>query len=111
MSKVIQGKNIKGKWSESEVEDSTVWSKEDVIKLIGEEHWKQFSKWMNGQGCPVLSNKELGYWQWDVEKWKRHYIDGVPQLMREDIEEIFKEMDKEKEKKEYVVPVKKKGKI
>jgi len=110
MGKTIQGKQVKGKWIEEEVDDPSCLYESDVIKIIGQENLKAFKKWMAGQGAPIMSDSTCGYFSWDVEKFKRHYIDGVPQMMRSDIEEIFKQMDKDKDKKEYIAPVKKKGK-
>jgi len=31
----------------------------------------------------------MGYFSWDVEKFKRHYIDGVPPLTRQEMMEII----------------------
>ena len=96
MAKVMRGKKIKGKWVEQEVDDPSSLSKDDVIKIIGEENLKSFNKWMIGQGAPILSDGSTGYFAWDVQKFKRHHIDGVPYLSRDDIDKIFKEMDKKK---------------
>jgi hypothetical protein len=96
MAKVKQGKKVKGKWIEEEVDDPTALSRDDVIKVIGIDNIKVFDKWMRGQGCPILSNGSIGYFKWDVEKFKRHHIDGIPYLSRDDIDKIFKDMDKKK---------------
>lgn len=99
MGKINRGKNIKGNWVESEVDDPSFLYKSDVIKIIGESNWKLFCKWMTGQTCPVMSDGSTGYYSWDVEKFKRHHIDGIPQMTQKDVEDIFKSMDKEKEYK------------
>jgi len=100
MAKIMQGKWLKnGKYKmnkdgtpwEEEVDDPSCLSKDDVIKIIGENNWVKFSKWMHGQGAPVLSNGELGYFEWDVQKFKRHYVDGCPELTIDDTAKIINE--------------------
>jgi len=95
MGKIIQGiKNTKGKFiGEQEVEDPTCLYKSDVIVIIGKKNWAKFSKWMTGQGAPIMSDGTMGYFAWDVEKFKRHYIDGVPILTREQIGDILNRME------------------
>ena len=98
MGKVMQGiplkngkfkKDKKGKVIEIEVEDEGCLYKSDVLKIIGKKNWKKFSKWMFGQGAPIMSDGSLGYFAWDVDKFKRHYVDGIPPLTREEIAEII----------------------
>jgi len=92
MGKVMQGiQNKKGEFiGEHEVEDINCLYKKDVIKLIGKQNWKKFSKWMRGQGVPVMSDGSEGYFRWDVEEFKTHYVDGVPRLTLKETEEIIK---------------------
>ena len=90
MGKVIKGYKYRGEWREKEVEDEYSLYKSDVVNLIGKEHWKEFSKWMRGQGCPVMSDKTIGYFKWDVEQFIEeeltwHTLDGR-KLQLKDIE-------------------------
>jgi len=82
-------KDKKGKYIEKEIEDSSCLYKSDVLKIIGKNNWTKFSKWMTGQGAPVMSDGTMGYFAWDVDKFKRHYVDGIPPLTREEIGEII----------------------
>lgn len=75
MGKVLRGiKNKKGKFVEREVEEPNSLYKADALKIIGKEHWKEFDKWMIGQGAPEMSDGSLGYFDQDVQKYKRNYI-------------------------------------
>jgi hypothetical protein len=98
MGKVMKGITLKngkfklgknGKAIENEVEDPMSLYKEDVLKIIGKKNWKQFSKWMIGQGAPIMSNGQKGYFRHDVDKFKKHYIDGIPLLTKEEVMEII----------------------
>jgi len=92
MGKVMQGiQDKKGEFvGEQEVDDVNCLYKRDVIKLIGKKNWTKFSKWMRGQGVPVMSDGTEGYFSWDVEEFKTHYIDGVPRLTLKEVGEIVK---------------------
>ena len=46
-------------------------NKEEVIKLIGEENWAKFGKWMNGQTVGISDDGQLNYYDWDVERFAR----------------------------------------
>jgi hypothetical protein len=98
MGKVMQGIRLKngefktdkkGKAIQIEVEDEGCLYKSDVLKIIGEKNWIKFAKWMTGQGAPIMSDGSLGYFAWDVDKFKRHYVDGIPPLTREEVGEII----------------------
>ena len=98
MGKIFTGIRLKngdfkkdktGKTIEKEVEDTSCLYKKDVLTIIGSENWTKFSKWMYGQGVPVMSDGTMGYFSWDVDKFKRHYIDGVPPLTRQEMMEII----------------------
>lgn len=109
MAKVIRGiSNKSGKFvSEEVVDDPTCLSKQDVLNIIGESNWKKFSKWMTGQGAPILADGNMGYFIQDVERFKEQYIDSNSYLTFEEIENTFKQMDKEKENKYNKTKVKK----
>jgi len=82
-------KDKNGKYIEKEVDDKGCLYKSDVIEIIGKKNWKKFGKWMTGQGAPVMSDGTLGYFAWDVDKFKRHYVDGIPPLTKEEMMEII----------------------
>jgi hypothetical protein len=39
---------------------------------------KEFNKWMRGQTGPILENGELGYYEYDVERFINHKTKGTP---------------------------------
>lgn len=82
-------KDKKGKYIQKEIEEPSSLYKSDVLKIIGNKNWKKFSKWMTGQGAPIMSDGTMGYFSWDVDKFKRHYVDGVPPLTKMEIMEII----------------------
>jgi len=96
MAKIIKTYKYKGKWKKKEVNDKDCLSKADVIKIIGEDNWKEFEKWMFGQAGPILSDDSCGYYSWDVQKYKRYYIDGEAPLTPEDLMDIFQDMEMQK---------------
>ena len=49
-------------------------NKQEVIKLIGRNRWKEFEKWMTGQTCGLNKDGTLDYYTWDIER----FIDGKP---------------------------------
>jgi hypothetical protein len=98
MGKIMSGKYLKnGKYKmnkdgtpwEEEVEDPTCLYKSDVINIIGEKNWDKFSKWMTGQGAPIMSDGSMGYFAWDVDKFYRHHVLGEPGLTKDDIAMII----------------------
>lgn len=91
----------KGKYIEKEIEDPSSLYKSDVLKIIGKNNWNKFSKWMTGQGAPVMSDGTTGYFAWDVDKFKRHYIDGIPPLTKEEIGKIIMNYYKPKKRKAH----------
>jgi len=93
MGKVIKHYRYKGKLQEKEVNDSDCLTKDDVIIIIGKEHWKDFEKWIYGQTGPVLADRSCGYYSWDVQKYRRHHIDKDEPATPEDLMEIFQEME------------------
>jgi nicotinamide riboside kinase len=81
MGKIMKGYKYKGKWKEKEVEDPTCLYEHEVEHLIGKKYWIEFAKWMRGQGCPVMSDKTIGFFKWDVEQFIEeeltwHTLDG-----------------------------------
>jgi hypothetical protein len=46
--------------------------KEEVIKLIGKERWKEFLKWMYGQTIGINADGTLNFYKTDVDR----FIDG-----------------------------------
>ena len=96
MGKVIKHYKYKGKWKEKEVNDPECLSKDDVLGIIREDNWKEFEKWIYGQAGPVMADNSCGYYAYDLQKYKRHYIDGEVPLSPDDIMEIFQDMELKK---------------
>jgi hypothetical protein len=69
MGKIIKGYKYKGKWKEKEVEDPTCLYKHEVEHLVGADNMVLFDKWITGQGCPVMSDNTMGFFEWDVERF------------------------------------------
>jgi dTDP-glucose 4,6-dehydratase len=74
MGKIIQGYKHKGQWKEKEVEDPSFLYLKDVEYVVGASKMVDFSKWMRGQGCPVMSDQTLGFFKWDVDTFFRHHV-------------------------------------
>jgi len=96
MAKIIKTYKYKGKWKKKEINDPDCLSKEDVLKVIDKKNWKEFEKWMFGQAGPILSDDTCGYYSWDVQKYKRYYIDGETPLTPDDLMDIFQDMEMQK---------------
>jgi len=96
MGKIIKKYKYKGKWKEKKVNDPDCYSKDDVLKIIEKENWNVFDKWIFGQTGPVLSDGTCGYYSWDVQKFKRYYIDKEEPDNPDDIMELFQEMEMRK---------------
>jgi len=96
MGKVIKHYKYKGKWKEKEVNDPECLSKDDVLELIGKKHWKEFEKWIYGQAGPIMADNSCGYYVYDVQKFKRYYIDGEAPLTPDDLMEIFQDTELKK---------------
>ena len=96
MAKIIKTYKYKGKWKKKEVNDPDCLSKDDVLGVIGKDQWKTFEKWIFGQAGPVLSDGTCGYYAWDVQKFKRYYIDGEEPLTPDDVFELFQDMEMQK---------------
>jgi hypothetical protein len=69
MGKIIKGYKYKGKWKEKEVEDPTCLYEHEVEHLVGADNMVLFDKWITGQGCPVMSDNTMGFFEWDVERF------------------------------------------
>jgi hypothetical protein len=91
MGKIMQGvKDTKGEFvGEQEIDDLTCLYKSDVLKIIGKKNWAKFTKWMRGQGAPVMSDGSMGYFSWNVEEFKNR-IEGVKKLTLKETAEIIK---------------------
>jgi hypothetical protein len=81
MGKIMKGYKYKGKWKEKEVEDPTCLYEHEVEHLVGADNMVLFDKWVTGQGCPVMSDKTIGFFKWDVEQFIEeeltwHTLDG-----------------------------------
>jgi len=96
MAKIIKNYKYRGKWKKKEVNDPDCLSKDDVIKIIKKENWKEFDKFIFGQTGPILSDDSCGYYSWDVQKFKRFYIDKEEPATPEDLMDIFQDMEMQK---------------
>ena len=96
MGKIIKKYKYKGTLKEKEVNDKDCLSKTEVLKLIGQENWKTFDKWMFGQAGPIMSDNTCGYYSWDVQKFKRFYIDKEDPATPDDLMNIFQDMEMQK---------------
>lgn len=46
--------------------------KEEIIKIIGKEHWNDFLKFMKGQTIGINDDGSADYYKEDVYKFIRH---------------------------------------
>ena len=53
-------------------------TEEEVKTYIREENWNKFVEWIGGQTCPVLEDGVLGYFPWDVERFKNLVLKDKP---------------------------------
>ncbi len=47
------------------------YTKKQVKKILKENDikWSDFIKWMMGQTCPILKDGEMGFYQYDVDRY------------------------------------------
>ncbi len=50
--------------------------KKEIIQMIGEEIWNDFSEWMAGQTVGIYEDGEINYYCCDVEAFNRKLITG-----------------------------------
>ena len=96
MAKIIKTYKVKGVLKKKEINDPNCLSKEDVLKIITEENWGEFEKWIFGKSGPVLSDGRCGYYFWDVEEFKSRYIDHDESLTPDEIYNMFQENELKK---------------
>ena len=95
LGKIIKHYKYRGKWKTKEVNDKDCLTKKEVIKIISEDYWDDFDKWMFGKTGPIMSDNSCGYYSWDVTKFKRFYIDKDEPLSPDDLYQIFADMNKD----------------